>query len=225
MKKMYQYNGKTYTTITEIAKEVGKSRLSSKDFDKYGITVVDNTNQATPATTSQLISAHLSADGIVADSVAGIPHEVPTTYTTATTYVTVTTLTTTTPVKEDEVTRIEREVVDMTRHSFGTELSKLDMDSLIKMAKNVNVNLWEKMTNISIRRMRLVMELKEAYFPTNTPRITPPPTPWKGIPFDKLAQKAKDNGITWATDNHPNINRMRLIMALKKNGIQASDVE
>lgn len=222
MKKTYLYNGKTYTTIMEIAKEIGKSRLYQKDFNKYGITVVD----PTPSTTSQIIIAHLSTDGIVADSVIDIPTEVPTTYTTSTTYTTVATLTTSSPLAEDEVARIEKEVVDMDCDSFRLELSKLDMDSIIKMAKNAGIEkLWEHLTNKPIRRMRLIMELKEVYFPTNTHKVTKPPTPWKGISFDKLAKIAQDKGIIWAKDNHPNINRMRLIMALKKNGIQASDVE
>ena len=223
MKKAYQYNGKTYTTITAIAKEVGKSRLYQKDFDKYGITVLDTpttyttTAQVATTTTSQTVLAHLSTDGIVADKVIDIPQTVPT-YTTATTYTTVPT------VEEDDVTKLEREVVDMTRYTFGKALSKLSMESLIQMAKNIGVTqLWENISNAPIRRMRVVMEVKEAYFPTNAPKGKPA-TPWKGIPFDKLVKVAEDKGITWIRDKHPNIDRMRLIMALKKNDIQATDI-
>ena len=202
MKKTYEYNGKTYTTIMEIAREVGKARLYQKDFDKYGITVVDNT-PTTYTTTATL--------------------------TTVTTYVTVTatTLTTVAAISAEDkaIAELETNVVDMTRHSFGKALSPFSMDALLKIAKNAGVtNLWETIANVPIRRMRLIMEIKEVYFPTKTAPVKSV-TPWQGIPFDKLAKVAQDKGIKWAVDNHPNINRMRLIMALKKNDIQAADIK
>ena len=228
MKKTYNYNNTMYTTLTAIAKEVGKTRIYQKDFSKYGITV----NEPSVATPEDVTTTYTT--------VAAVTYTTVVTLTTATTYTTVNTLdeTPTAPIvdapknpkkvgTDEEIKEVENAVVDMTRFQLGKSISGFTIEALEKMATNAGVkNLWTTISNQPIRKMRLIMEIKEAYFPiATTSKKAPVATPWKGIPTNLLTDKAKAEGITWKEDKNEGINRMRLIMALKANGIKADDVK
>ena len=230
MKKTYNYNNTVYTSLTAIAKEIGKTRIYQKDFSKYGITV----NEPSVATPEDVTTTYTTVAAVEAPTV----EPVATTYTTVpVTYTTVDSVTesptetvTTKPAKKtgtaEEIAEVEADVVDMTRFTFGKAITNFTIPALITMATNAGVtNLWEGISNQPIRKMRLIMELKEVYFPTgNAPKKTAAPTPWKGIPMDALVKLAKDNNIQWKEDKNEGINRMRLIMALKANKLQPSDL-
>ena len=210
-----------------------------QNYQDVEATAMEIEEPTVPDTTSQVIFAHLSNDGIVADKVIDIPHSVSVkssadTYTTTATYTTASQFRSHKKVKppkkygtDEDIAEVERDVVDMTRSSLGKAITNFTLEALIKMASNVGVNLWERITNEPIRKMRLIMEIKEAYFPSEISerRANAPVFPWRGIPIDKLLKKAEECNVTWKHDDNEGINRMRLIMALKKNNIQASDIE
>ena len=50
MKKTFEMNGKTYDSMTAIAKELGVKRIYTKDFAKYGITESSKTESSDTAT-------------------------------------------------------------------------------------------------------------------------------------------------------------------------------
>lgn len=128
---------------------------------------------------------------------------------------------------EDElIVQIERDVVD---YADATELSqnlrKVSLDGLIKMAENVQVDTWERMKNAGIRKMRVIMELKKAYFPTQSTRanVSTGPSPWKKIPTADLQATATAKGCVWKDCANEGILRMRLIMVLKAVGVTADE--
>lgn len=187
-------------------------------------------------TQSQIIFAHLAADGIAVDNVIDIPHVVPKDK--------IIQLPDANPEdapkfsrrrKEqpiwktgtaEDIAEVERDVVDMDREAFSRAISHFTVEALAAMVRNAGLpKVWERVRNQGIRKMRLIMALKMAYFPDDyPPKKVLPPHPWRGIPTNDLVQKANERGITWATDRNWGINRMRLIMALKKAGIQPSDI-
>ena len=217
MKKTYNYNNEVYTTLTAIAKVVGKSRIYQKDFAKYGITV----NEPAVSTPDDVSATYTTAMPFVANTV---------TYTTAMT--TLTTSVTSASVKAEtedefpEVTEVEFNVVNMTRFTLGKAISKFTIEALIVMAKNAGiVNFWERIENKPIRKMRLIMEIKEAYFPIGNKKSSNPPSPWKGIATDTLIKAATERGITWKVNANDGINRMRVIMALKANDVKPDTLQ
>lgn len=128
---------------------------------------------------------------------------------------------------EDElIAQIERDVVD---YADATELSqnlrKVSLNGLIKMAENVQVDTWERMTNAGIRKMRVIMELKKAYFPTQPTRtnVRTGPSPWKKISTADLQATATAKGCVWKECPNEGILRMRLIMVLKAVGVTADE--
>lgn len=325
MKRTFEMNGKSYTTLTAIAAELGVKRVYTRDFAKYGITEItksqDNTtvmisksvnilsddatdnqtdvqNNATdtqndddqndtddtadttvannPLTTggSAIIFAHATADGIAVDKVIDIDHKaaentqsdtdndvanatddqadniqnddaiqndtddaadnsnIDEANTDTSVGDTQTADTKSAPPKkltEDElIAQIERDVVD---YADATELSqnlrKVSLNGLIKMAENVQVDTWERMTNVGIRKMRLIMELKKAYFPTQSTRTNAntKPSPWKKIPTADLQATAMAKGCVWKDCANEGILRMRLIMTLKAAGVTADEFQ
>ena len=183
MKKTYELNGKTFNTLTAMAKELGISRLYPKNFEKYGIKEVGEVEE--------------------------INALIETTETTETT---------------DAVTELEKDVVDLNIDEFSARLKKVDTEGLIKMAVNAGVNTWENMTNIGIRRMRLIMELKAIYYPESVKKSLKPSTgksEWIAIPTEKLIESAKEKGAEYKETENEGIKRMRVIMALKAIGVTA----
>lgn len=128
--------------------------------------------------------------------------------------------------EEQLIAQIERDVVD---YADATELSqnlrKVSLGGLIKMAENVQVDTWERMKNVGIRKMRVIMELKKAYFPTQSTRanVSTGPSPWKKIPTADLQATATAKGCVWKDCSNEGILRMRLIMVLKAVGVTADE--
>lgn len=211
----------------------------------------DNAVMDNPLTTggSAIIFAHATADGIAVDKVIDIDHktaeETPTDNTadaTETDNATDNTANATDTqaadaskpalakkLTEDElIAQIERDVVD---YADATELSqnlrKVSLNGLIKMAENIQVDTWERMTNAGIRKMRVIMELKKAYFPTQPTRtnVSNGPSPWKKIPTADLQATAMAKGCVWKDCANEGILRMRLIMVLKAAGVTADEFQ
>ena len=128
--------------------------------------------------------------------------------------------------EEELIAQIERDVVD---YADATELSqnlrKVSLNGLIKMAENVQVDTWERIKNAGIRKMRVIMELKKAYFPTQSTRtnVSTGPSPWKKIPTADLQATATAKGCVWKDCSNEGILRMRLIMVLKAAGVTADE--
>lgn len=228
MKKTYEMNGKTYKTLSAIAKELGVSRIRSTQLDKYGITIIDPdvvsdvVSDVAPVDTEVKVESEADVDEVNDES-----DEVP----------------------EDESDKADEDepnvadakasnddgesdnsVVDDSTDEAPDErntevvapvqakaVSKLDIDDIIALVTKIGGNLYESIQSVPIRRMHLVMELKKHGAYTATPAKV---SPWKSITTEEIEKLIKKNKVSWVKCDNSGINRMRMIMALKKNGIQ-----
>lgn len=123
-------------------------------------------------------------------------------------------------INNEAILKIETDVPDMELNEFGEAISKLNIPSLEEMVRHINGCIWDHISHEGIRKMRLIMELKSGYFPDLVPHHSPgKPSPWKGIPTEKLIKAVEELGLKHMEVYHNGIRRMRLIMLLKAAGI------
>lgn len=128
--------------------------------------------------------------------------------------------------EEERITQIEKDVVDYAdADELGKAVKKISLQGLITMVTNIQGDTWERISNEGIRKMRLIMELKKGYFPTQTTKSTTSsgPSPWKKISTADLKAMATAKGQTWKECSNEGILRMRLIMAVKAAGVTADE--
>jgi len=230
MKKTYEMNGKTYATLSAIAKELGIARIRSNQLDKYGIKEINSddvkkaddtvvTNDA-PAIANADTDANEKADKV--DEKATAPaKKVKTTKKSEETKAELSIKTGT----AEDIAEVEKNVVDMNARELGKAVTNFTVDALVIMVKNVDGNTWDSIKNAPIRKMRLIMELKKQYFPDEVRQAAPAKvSPWKAITTEVLKKAAKKQKVSWTECDNDSINRMRIIMALKKKGVQAENL-
>lgn len=231
MKKTYEMNGKTYATLSAIAKELGIARIRSNQLDKYGIKEVNSddvkkaddtvaTNDA-PATVTADTNADTAADEKADEKATAPAKKVKTTKKSDETKAELVVKTGT----AEDIAEVEKNVVDMNARELGKAVTNFTLDALVTMVKNVDGNTWDSIKNAPIRKMRLIMELKKQYFPDEVRQSAPAKvSPWKAITTEVLKKAAKKQKVSWTECDNDSINRMRIIMALKKKGVQAEDL-
>lgn len=227
MKKTYEMNGKTYATLSAIAKELGIARIRSNQLDKYGIKEVtsDDVKKAddtvvindVPATVDVAADKADEADKKVDAPAKKVKTNKKSDETKAELVVKTGTA--------EDIAEVEKNVVDMNARELGKAVTNFTVDALVTMVKNVDGNTWDSIKNAPIRKMRLIMELKKQYFPDEVRQAAPAKvSPWKAITTEVLKKAAKKQKISWTECNNDSINRMRIIMALKKKGVKAEDL-
>lgn len=237
MKKTYEMNGKQYNTMMAMAKELGVKRIYAKDFAKYGITEVTvDDSQKDDVKVAASVDTQDTVDDVTTDEVddnetaddnkdtevedkkdsqkkdnkkAAPAKKVAEPKKTGT---------------AADIAEVEKNVVDMDANQLGKAVTNFTTKALETMVKNVDGNLYEGITHEGIRKMRLIMELKKAYFP-NEVRKAAPQSPWKAIDTTKLEKAAKKAKANVVKCDNIGIYRMRLIMALKKAGVDATAIK
>lgn len=220
-KTNYKVNGKTYVTLTAVAKALGKSRVYRKDFDKLNITeieVVTDTAVATITSDTAVVTdtavATITVGSITSDTAVVAVVESDTAVTVAVQ-------------GESEVFKtVLKKLVDggMSVVAFKKELRNLTTTQLIDVVKEIGGNVWETLKDDTIRRMRLVMELKGYYYPQYKV-VAKQKSPWTAVTTDKLLETAKAKGAVYKDCADEKILRMRVIVALKAFGVQAEDIK
>ena len=139
-----------------------------------------------------------------------------------------TAVTTVTVDATDLVAELEKDVVDLTFEEFGKRLKKIDNDGILRMTQNVQGNTWDNMTDPRIKRMRMIMEIKAAYYPDDVKKSVggdkKAKSPWKPLTLENLIDAAKKHNLTYKDCDSESIKRMRIIMELKKAGITAESL-
>ena len=232
MKKIRTFvmNNTTYTSMAAIAAELGVPRIRPRDFSKYGImetTDLDNSaDDAAEEVAEQTVEAEEVADDVseVADEVAEAESDTEEDDTD----------------DADDADDAEAEqvddydlkgfvesIVDMTIIDFATAIKKFSVDKLLQLIDAVGadgMNKWETIENEPIRKMRLIMELKNNLFPGEKTPVNPPSI-WRGIALDKLVELADANGVEYMkVESNENIQRMRVIEALKNTDLTPDDL-
>lgn len=241
--------GITETTGTVVTDNVISKSVNiltdddTQDEDATQEEVQDEPIPANPLNTggSQFIFAHVTTGGIAVDKIIDIPTEstpANNVQDNATQEDQVTQDETDAPVEEDpvvttpqteeeKIAQIERDIVDYQDETeLGQHLRKISLQGLVTMVKNIQGDLWERITNTNIRKMRLIMELKKGYFPDSQPKSksTSGPSPWKKITTTNLKAAAAAKSLAYKDCDNEGILRMRLIMVLKAAGVTANEL-
>ena len=114
------------------------------------------------------------------------------------------------------------------RKKFNVKLKGFSLAELIKAAEEAHVKTWGSINHEAIRKMRLIMELKEHFYPVPEGMALPTSSKkseWSKVQLEDLFKIASSHGITIKESSNPGIQRMRLTMALKKAGITAEQVQ
>lgn len=233
MKRTFEMKGKSYNTLTAIAKELGVKRVYVRDFVKFGITETTETDVAISksvnilddVTDVQDDNQDSSEEEVILQNDQNEDSQEETDQ--------VISVTSTPQTEEEKIAQIERDVVDYTDvNELVKNVRKISLNGLIKMVENIQGDLWERISNEGIRKMRLIMELKKGYFPESQPtkihlssNSSSGPSPWKKISTADLQSAAASRNLTWKDCSNDGILRMRLIMVLKKAGVTADELQ
>lgn len=107
---------------------------------------------------------------------------------------------------------------------FNSSIKHLSLEELTQMADKVGVNNWNTIGNKSIRRMRLIMEIKNFHFPKVKAPKKSNSSEWSSVSTDALVEFAESKGLKVQKSNNSQIQRMWVIVALNKSGFNLKDV-
>lgn len=250
MKRTFKMNDHTYTSMMDIARELGVKRVYPRDFDKYGIVELTEDDAEATAAEPEHTKAEPEAEA-TAKAVAETSAEAEST-------VEETKAEVEEPAEEHKVEDVKAEakkpkatkkpskerkerktgseedikglvesLPNLSLEDFQTTIKHFTNDALIALAAALkkDINQYPELTNAPIRKMRLIMELKKALFPGQYYN-TVKKSCWKKLSLDELKKLAKDNNLTYKIVDDEKVQRMFLIMELNKAGVKpAQDKE
>lgn len=249
MKRTFEMNGNQYTSMMDIARELGVKRVYPKDFDKYGI--VETTGQAADtkaeetqktaddtvqkAETTEIKAEKQAAETKKSDKKSSKKQDTPK----------VEKKSEETPKAEksekkeqpkvdrrftrktgtaEEIQEVQNKVTQMTIVEFNNYIKHFSLDALVQMAEAVGVKTWEDIENEPIRKMRLLMEIKGYYFPNDKTPVKPNSC-WRKVPLEKLLELADEKKLEYKTSSDSKIQRMWVILALNNAGLTPQDLK
>lgn len=248
MKRTFKMNDRTYTSMMDIARELGVKRVYPRDFGKYGIVeLTEDDAEATasePEQTKAEPEAEATAEAVAETSAEAEAHveehkaeveepteEVKSEAPNAAKK----------PIKksikksikepkerkerkigsEEDIKELVESLPNLSLEDFQTTIKHFTNDALIALAAALkkDINKYPELTNAPIRKMRLIMELKKALFPGQYYN-TVKKSCWKKLSLDELKKLAKDNNLTYKVVYDEKVQRMFLIMELNKAGVK-----
>ena len=195
----YVMNNKTFKTLTAIATELGIKRVYRKDFARFGITEINpdvDTTVTEVETVETVETVEEPKAGVVDESTVEDNSDLKTTLDTIS----------------------SKGVI-----SFKEEVSKFSTEDLVSVAEVLGTDTYDSISNKGIRRMRVIMALKDHYFP-KPPKAPSQPSAFKDFSVEQLQKIAKDNNIEYKPCDNSGILKMRIIMALKDAEVTAPEV-
>lgn len=236
-KRTFTMNGNTYTSMMDIARELGVKRIYTRDFSKYGI--VETTGQdIQPQTDDSQVKENTTTE-----STEEVQQEVQTTDENNSEK--------SEKASEQQTDKAEKPVKDnqskedkrytrrlgtpeqikesqdnaakMTIVEFNNSIKHFSIEALVKMADDAGVNNWSTITNEPIRRMRLLMEIKKHYFP-NDKIETKSNSGWSKMPLADLMKFAKSKKLQVKKNSNDQIQRMWVVVALNNAGLKPEDM-
>lgn len=250
MKRTFKMNDHTYTSMMDIARQLGVKRVYPRDFDKYGIVeMTEDDAEATAAEPEQTKAepeAEATAEAVAetsAESEATVEepkaeveepaeeHKVEDVKAEAKKHKAANKPSNGRKERktgsEEDIKELVESLPNLSLEDFQTTIKHFTNDALIYLADALkkNINQYPELTNASIRKMRLIMELKKALFPGQYYN-TVKKSCWKKLSLDELKKLAKDNNLTYKVVDDEKVQRMFLIMELNKAGVKpAQDKE
>lgn len=242
--RTFKMNNRTYTSMMEIARELGVKRIYPRDFDKYGIVeLAEDDAEATAAEPEQTKAepeAEATAEAVADTSAEAEAHveepkaevEEPTEEVKSEEHKAAKK-----SIKksikepkerkerktgsEDDIKELVENLPNMSLEDFQTNIKHFTNDALIALASALkkDINQYPELTNAPIRKMRLIMELKKSLFPGQYYN-TVKKSCWKKLSLDELKKLAKDHNLTYKVVDDEKVQRMFLIMELNKAGVK-----
>lgn len=227
-KRTFTMNGNTYTSMMEIARELGIKRVYPRDFAKYGI--VETTDAVAADATNKV------EDKKVAD----IPQDADTAVSTENTKAESDTVVDDKEATDDVVNKEESQVAKKTANNkntakaaakpaskkvksltgleaYSAELRVMTLDDLVNLAKKEQVELYETVSDEKIRRMRLTMALKSKKYPGQ--KLNTRKASFRHVSLDDLKEFAKEVGVVdYTVTSEERTQKMWIIHALNKAG-------
>ena len=238
MKRTFEMNGNQYTSMMDIARELGVKRVYPKDFDKYGI--VETTGQATDtkteetqktaedtvqkAETTETKTEKQAAETKKSDKKPSKKQDTPKVEKKSEEQPKVDRRFTRKTGTAEEIQEVQNKVTQMTIVEFNNYIKHFSLDALVQMAEAVGVKTWEDIENEPIRKMRLLMEIKGYYFPNDKTPVKPNSC-WRKVPLEKLLELADEKKLEYKTSSDSKIQRMWVILALNNAGLTPQDLK
>lgn len=245
--RTFEMNGKTYTSMMDIARDLGVKRVYPRDFAKYGI--VETTAQADDQTADQTVADDVAAptdQNVVADKADDTKAEQKAEKAAEKKQdKKADKADKATEEKKEEDKKDEQPKVDkrFTRKlgtpeqvqealdkagkldvvEFNNYIKHFSVSALEEIATTAGVKLWDDITNEPIRKMRLLMEIKAHYYPTQKTPVKPN-SEWRKVGLDELLALAADKKLDYKQSSDEKIQRMWVIMALKDAGLTPQDL-
>lgn len=137
---------------------------------------------------------------------------------------------------------MENNVLGVSPEEFEVIIKLMDADDVIELATYLNLS-WRKTQNKSINRMWATVAIKEHLFPefqeekkktakkskkketAKEKKGKKQKSPWAKFSYEQLERAAKERNLTWTITKNPGINKMWVIHALKKAGVDPSELE
>lgn len=201
-----------FPSMLQVAKHLGKSRIYRKDFERFNIEEMTEEEFETFLVTedkdelSETVTVEEVAEEIVEPSVTESIEEVES--------------------KNDETPEnASEDVEDIEIPSFNdivefSEVMKsLGGKKIVALAKKLDLE-WTEHEKLSVQTMRASIALRKHFFPGQR-RPKRKKSPWKRIPYQDLKKLALENNLTWTETEDERINRMWVINALKRAGVEA----
>lgn len=206
----YEFDGRRFHSMMDIARELGIPRLYPRDFDKYG--VVDVTGQPAPEPVSvpETEEPKKQKKAEPEKEKKAEPKKTKTDD----------------PIEEKDSKKTEEtpkkkvytieELVKMSLAEFSKHVRKIDTDDIITFAAANKLDTAEDSDDTRIRRMKVVMAIKGKFFPNQS--LPAKKTSFKGVSVDELVAFAKEKKIEYKESSEEKIQRMWVIYALNQAG-------
>lgn len=193
MKRTFELNGRIFYTMMDMARELGVARIYPKDFAKYGIKEVDG------VTVKKAETLDVKADTTKSTTVV---NKVIT--------------------KTDVIVNMKNVVIN-TLQDYADFLKGKTLDELISLCKADGVDTCDSISFKPIRKMHLVMNLKEKKFPGEKLE-TRKPTDFRKVSFVVLTATADDMNLEYRKSDNDAITRMWVTKALIDAGVTPDDL-
>lgn len=240
MKRTFEMNGNQYTSMMDIARELGVKRVYPKDFDKYGIVettgqVADTKAEETQKTADDTVQKAETTETKKSDKKSSKKQDTPKVEKKSEEQPKVEKSEKKEQPKVDrrftrktgtaeEIQEVQNKVTQMTIVEFNNYIKHFSLDALVQMAEAVGVKTWEDIENEPIHKMRLLMEIKGYYFPNDKTPVKPNSC-WRKVPLEKLLELADEKKLEYKTSSDSKIQRMWVILALNNAGLTPQDLK
>ena len=207
--RTFKMNGKTYTSMMDIARELGLKRVYPRDFAKLGIEEMTDVQDVQDVTSDNAETADVKTEDVKTEDVKTEDVKTDKRFTRKTG--------TDEQIKEAQSLAATVGVVE-----FNNYIKHFSVSALVKMAESVGVDTWDDIANEPIRRMRLFMEIKAYYYPNEKTPVKSV-SGWKALSLNELIKIAEDNNLDFKTSTDDKIQRMWVTLALSKSGLNPLD--